>query len=46
MKKNMQDRKIYFKLFGGFFYKSAEDAAWVNVNEVLPGVSGKKRAFF
>lgn len=44
--KNMQKKTIYFKLFGGFFYKSAADDAWVNVNEALPGISGKKACLF
>jgi|GEM_PF-5334133 len=42
----MSEQSIYFKLFGGFFYKSAADEPWVNVNEALPGVSGKKACLF
>lgn len=42
----MQEKTIYFKLFGGFFYKSAVDEAWINANEALPGVSGKKACLF
>lgn len=42
----MADQALYFKLFGGFFFKNAADDAWVNVTEALPGVSGKKACLF
>lgn len=42
----MSEQTLYFKLFGGFFFKTKSDGDWVNVNEALPGVSGKKACLF